>query len=421
MKLLPGEKIELLPGEELDLLPGEELATPEGAPSVIDGEQLETGYNDVNQDFIPQEVPIQQPPKESTPILNKFKSAGGAVGGMVEMAGGAISAMGTFTQKIYGESDKIANFEKSVGQSVTDYGKKMAEFYKVEDPTFGDKLASAAASGATFLLPGTGIMRGSRLLMSTPKLAALAASGMSSVFESGLEAGGVYNSIIEKGGSEIEALAAAGKTFAANVALNTGLNYAGGLFGKLAPGTKAGTLKDAALSAGRAMGAESVQEGSQQVISNVFGKDPIWEGVGESALLGGLVGGGMSVGMDVANRIDNGPTPPGGMPVLPIPPTISPDAIERAKTMALTNPVAAMKSVMPISEWGNIDAMANQLAEDIIADQSVPGDQKQVIHAKALNDILLGSLPAAPIEAAPEEAPTPEAQAEDAAVQQAME
>lgn len=254
---------------------------------------------------------IPSPVKEAA--QNKLKAAGGSVGGMVQGVGGLLRAGGSLDEKIVVPGSK---YEKALGEKISGYGKKMQEFYKIEDPTFADKLTAAATSGATFFVPGMGIARGVSLLSAVPKLAAVAGAGISSAFESGIEAGLVYETMITKGKTEAESLAAASKTFGANLALNTGLNYAGGLFHKILPGAaKVGTVKSGL----KAATSEGIQEGAQQAISNVATGEEAGAGVGESALLGGIVGGGMSVGIDaLGGRRGPGPDIPAqGEPSVP--------------------------------------------------------------------------------------------------------
>jgi hypothetical protein len=238
---------------------------------------------------------------------NKFKAMGGAVGGMVQATGGIVSALGSLDRYVLG--DEQGGFQKKVGADIADYGKKMVEYYGIQDPTFADKLVGAATSSAVFFIPGMGIARGAMALSAMPRLAAFAGAGLSAAFESAIEAGAVHESMRAKGATDNESLAAASKTFAANMVLNTGLNYAGGLFGKILPKGKTvlsqgSAVKQAVKGIGKAGAAEGIQEGSQQVISNVFGEEQdTMVGVWESAILGGIVGGGMASVMDIGNTI----------------------------------------------------------------------------------------------------------------------
>lgn len=234
---------------------------------------------------------------------NNLKAAGGSVGGMVEGLGGAINASGSLDKAVFGTGD----YQKKIGGSIADYGRKMGQFYAVENPTIMNKLVAAATSGATFFIPGLGIARGAGVLAAFPRLAALTAAGASSAFESAIEAGMVHETLKGKGMSDGSALAAASKTFAENLVLNTALNKAGGLFDKALPGAKATLKGEGAVRAGvksgaRAFAAEGTQEGLQQVISNEATGEPLGAGVAESAVLGGIVGGGMSVSLDMDAR-----------------------------------------------------------------------------------------------------------------------
>lgn len=233
---------------------------------------------------------------------NKFKSMGGAVAGMVEATGGFISAGGSLDEKVLG----MGETEKAIGGSIAEYGRKMAEYYAVKDPSFADKLVGAATSSAVFFIPGMGIARGVSALSAMPRLAAYAGAGLSAAFESAIEAGAVHETMKQQGKTDSEALAAASKTFGMNIGLNLALNKAGGLFDKAAEVktiAKANAIKTAAKSAVKSGAAESIQEGSQQVISNSTTGQDLMAGTIESAILGGLVGGGMSGVMDVGQRL----------------------------------------------------------------------------------------------------------------------
>lgn len=255
---------------------------------------------------------------------NNLKSMGGAVAGMVESTGGFISALGTLDEvagvgrvdAALGAKNTTPAIAKSVGSGIASYGRKMADFYNVENPTFTNKLVGAATSSAVFFVPGMGIARGAAALVAMPRLAAAAGAGFSAAFEAAIEAGAVHETMRQKmkakGASDkeadTEALAAASKTFGANIVLNSGLNYAGGLYHKVLPGTK--TIKGSAIARGAKEAAQSgaaefLQEGSQQVISNAFTNEPLMSGTVESAVLGGLVGGGMSGLVDATHRVAN--------------------------------------------------------------------------------------------------------------------
>jgi hypothetical protein len=238
---------------------------------------------------------------------NKFKAMGGAVGGMVQGIGGAIEQIGAIDK--WAGVEPIGNIESKAGQSISDYGKKMVEYYRIDDPTFADKLTAAATSGAIFFVPGVGIARGAALLSSMPKLAALVGGTFSGAFEAAIESGSVWESMKAKGKSDSEALTAANKTFSANVGLNTLLNYTGGTFAKILPKGKSVlsqgiAIKQVVIGIAKAGASEGIQEGSQQVISNVFGEEQDkMAGVWESAVLGAIVGAGMSGTIDIANKV----------------------------------------------------------------------------------------------------------------------
>jgi hypothetical protein len=80
------------------------------------------------------------------------------------------------------------------------------------------------------------------------------------------------------------------------------------------------------------------------------------------------------------------------MPVISISPTASPAALDRARAIGATNPIAAIKSVVPASEWANVDALGIEVTQAVEADASVPTDQKRAMTARVLNEILNNSI-----------------------------
>lgn len=159
----------------------------------------------------------------------------------------------------------------------------------VQDPTFDEKVSSGFGSMASFLIPGLGFARTARAAQAAPKVAALLGTSAMGVVEASAEAGGTYNEALAMGKTEDEAQRDANETFFANIPANILLNQ--GLLSKIPEGEK---IRKALTQAGK----EATQEFVQQVISNVAVDDEFgiesFEGAGESALIGGIVGGGVS-------------------------------------------------------------------------------------------------------------------------------
>jgi hypothetical protein len=159
----------------------------------------------------------------------------------------------------------------------------------VQDPTFDEKVSSGFGSMASFLIPGLGFARTARAAQAAPKVAALLGTSAMGVVEASAEAGGTYNEAKAMGKTEDEAQRDANETFFANIPANILLNQ--GLLSKIPEGEK---IRKALTQAGK----EATQEFVQQVISNVAVDDEFgiesFEGAGESALIGGIVGGGVS-------------------------------------------------------------------------------------------------------------------------------
>lgn len=129
--------------------------------------------------------------------------------------------------------------------------------------------------------------------------------------------------------------------------------------------------------------------------------------------IGALVGGGMAA---VSTPVQ-GPPPdaPSAMPGLPLSPELDEATKARAVEIAKRDPVAAMKSVVPPSQWQNVEQMAAQIAEQAEASPEVPAAEKRQAVQAALSGILQNSLaPATPatgaeVGGAEPGAPAPEA------------
>ncbi len=200
--------------------------------------------------------------------LRLAKGVARGVGGMVEGVGG---------------TSKMVGLDKQ-GQQIADYGRKMTEFYAVEDPKFIDQLAEGGGSMATFFIPGLGISKVAKALSFAPVLAEYFGIAASSLIESGVEAGNNYENALKQGKDAKEAQQVGEATFFGNLPVLLLTNKFGGLFeesgGSLAKALKSGFF-------------EGTQEGTQQVIGNVASGRPTMEGVGESALIGSILGSGV--------------------------------------------------------------------------------------------------------------------------------
>lgn len=195
------------------------------------------------------------------------KGFASGVGGMVEGAGGA-------TRWLTGEK---------AGQGLSEYGKKMRDFYSVPDPKFRDAVYSGFGSMATFFIPGMGVSKGVQALSFAPKLATWLGVGVSSAMEALVESGSNYERGLEKFKDTKEASGAATKTFWLNLPTLVFTNKAG-IFGDKGPEILK-WLKSAS--------GEAVQEWTQQVFGNMAVKDPTFEGAATAGAVGFLTGGGV--------------------------------------------------------------------------------------------------------------------------------
>jgi len=138
---------------------------------------------------------------------------------------------------------------------------------------------------------------------------------------------------------------------------------------------------------------EAAEETLQNFISKLSQGKPV--DLGEALYEGGIgaiVGGGMAT---VATPVQA--PAPAPLPGLPLSPNLDEATKARAGQMAQTDPVAAMKLVVPASEWQAIDRMAGEIAEAAEADASVPAAEKRMAVQAALTGVLQNSLaPAAP-------------------------
>tara|TARA_R100001443_G_scaffold54035_2_gene65514 strand:+ start:3651 stop:7136 length:3486 start_codon:yes stop_codon:yes gene_type:complete len=224
------------------------------------------------------EKPKDFNPKEPSFDLEK-SFVSGAVG-TVDSLGAMFKSLGD-DGEIFG-NELLANMTSSAGDAIKKVTTPVLDALEVENPSLATDVASGFGSAATFLIPGLGVAKGAQVLKLAPKVGAMLGTGTSAIIESGVESGGVYDRLIEKGMDEKEAGDRANAAFWANIPANMVLDK--WMFGKM-PGGKFITnmLKGSSK--------EATQEGIQQIISNVAAEDPAFEGVGRSALVGGIVGG----------------------------------------------------------------------------------------------------------------------------------
>jgi hypothetical protein len=163
------------------------------------------------------------------------------------------------------------------------------------DPTLIDEFEQAAGSAIFYVIPG--LVTGAtsvQLAKVVPKLALLFGSTVSTVLESGAEAGSIYKTVLAKTGDKELANSAANKTFMANAFL-IGLTNKFGIFGDRARG-----IAKFGLSALL----EGFQEGGQEVISSlVQGMKPKLKEIAKSGIFGALLGGPMGGAAELATRL----------------------------------------------------------------------------------------------------------------------
>jgi hypothetical protein len=143
-----------------------------------------------------------------------------------------------------------------------------------------DNLSSGAGSMLAFMAPGMGT---SGMLAKMGTGGRWAASLVAGSMEAAAEAGDTYTSARQQGMTDEAAKKAMWGTFVANVPLNILLDKIG-----VMNSSAGSSLKRIA----KAHGAEAAQEAAQQVIQNVALGRPWDEGVVDSALVGGILGGG---------------------------------------------------------------------------------------------------------------------------------
>ena len=170
------------------------------------------------------------------------------------------------------ELEQIKKFqagENIVSKNVSKAIKKWADETAPSEQYYSEKLTSSAGSMGIFMLMSLGSAGNPYIPV---------------IIESIGEAGNVYSTLREEGVGVEEAGNKADVTLGANLVLNTMLN----IFGFIDEEKSIKLIV-------KSFGEEGVQEGSQQVISNLATNRPWDEGVLESAIIGGLTAGITSV------------------------------------------------------------------------------------------------------------------------------
>jgi len=195
-----------------------------------------------------------------------------------------LRGVGTPEGSLLGNATRI--IAPKIGRFINQKTESLSKKLEIEDPAFTEKLAGAGASTLFFFTPGLGTMNAALMARATPRIAALIGASTSGVLEAAVESGGTYERSLQKGRPIEQARKDAAKVFYTNIPVNTILNRF--IFTRIPEGRK---LKSVIGN----MSAEGSQEAIQQLIANTAVDDPALAGVGESALIGSLVGGGVTV------------------------------------------------------------------------------------------------------------------------------
>lgn len=215
-----------------------------------------------------------------------------------------------------------------------------------------NKVAEGAGNMATFVIPGMGVSKGVSLIIAAPRIAAWLGIGASSVMESAINAGAVYNDATARGQSHDDAQKKAGEVFVSNLPLNLVFNR--WMFNSLPSGK---ILKES-LKAG---GQEATKAGIQQVISNIVMHDPVMQGVKEQAAIGGVLGGGLQGARGILES-----QPKGVISNVKENQTGLPSNIGEWQTTQLTQPFQTKYQKVTTSETGGIKYPADNAAQSII-------------------------------------------------------
>lgn len=219
----------------------------------------------------------------------KLKGKSGKVGTttklMEEVRGGFTGSMiqpVSFLARAFGNDQLADEFDRKIGslEAVT----------PEEEQNIFTKLANGAGSMLSFLAPA-GVIGNVAKMGKTGKFLMAVVSGS---MEAAAEAGNTYASMAAEGASPEEARAGMFQAFAGNVPLNVFLDKVG-IFNPDAGKSLKRMLHSA--------GAEATQEAIQQVIQNAAQGKPLLEGVGESALIGGMLGGGTTGAHTIGRKV----------------------------------------------------------------------------------------------------------------------
>jgi hypothetical protein len=181
-------------------------------------------------------------------------------------------------------AEKIGQVSQDAAIKLEDLAQKVAP----GDATFKDKLAMGAGSMAAFWLPGLGaeaaMARVPAFAGMSVKMAQRIGSSVASVLEAGSEAGGVFNTLTQRGVPRETASKEALKDFMGNVILL-------GLTNNIGVGPEKGKAIARVLKEGSL---EALQEGFQEIMSGAATDRAInWRNVAESAGIGGILGAGV--------------------------------------------------------------------------------------------------------------------------------
>jgi len=219
-----------------------------------------------------------EPLGKSSPGIGRVArnlTAGAA--GIVEGTGGAFKWFG----------------HEELGKKIAEWGRVASTYYQQPDPTFLDKLGMGVGSslplmGSSFLVAGSTklLLGGLGLTAKTSSLVAKAIGvSANTAAESMVEAGGVYNQVLEKWNDPEKAKNAALRTFWLNAAVLAPTGWFGGI-----PWDD--DVGRALIRIIRAGGNEAIQEFAQEVFQQMALEDYNFAELLESALIGGLIGSG---------------------------------------------------------------------------------------------------------------------------------
>src|SRR5574340_76722 len=169
----------------------------------------------------------------------------------------------------------------NLGQNMGGYAERITP----RDQQFADRLASGVGSFASFYLPGLGVAKSVGLLKAMPILAQQGMGALTmAALESAMEAGDVYDQLKKTRPDipEQEVQSRMDAVFWQNLPVIMATDKIA-FFNNIA-----GPLVKAL----NAAGVNAAQEAYQAGISNIALKQPITTGMGESAVIGGIIGGG---------------------------------------------------------------------------------------------------------------------------------